>query len=71
MHIVPMTDITDILQKASLFVREKYNIPNNEIVTPQFEKEFGVRIIYNSLVMGGIIAFKSEAHYDLFLLQWS
>jgi hypothetical protein len=66
-----MNDILDQIQKASIFVREKYSIPNDTIVTPQFEKEFGVKIIYNDMFMGGLIVFKSESHYDLFVLRWT
>ncbi len=71
MQIVPMIDILDQLQKASIFVREKYNISNDTVVTPEFEREFGVKIIYDSMFMGGSVVFKSESHYDLFLLRWS
>ncbi len=70
--IVSMHDCLDEIQRASIYVRDKYSIPNNQIITPHFEKEFDVKIFYNhELFLGGCIAFKSEAHYNLFLLKWS
>ena len=72
LKIVSMNDCLDEIQKASMYLRDKYSIPNNEIVTPYFEKEFDVKIMYNDvLFLGGCVVFKSETHYDLFLLKWS
>ena len=70
--LIPMFECLDEIQRASVHVRDKYSIPNNTILTPQFEKEFGVKVIYDTdQWLGGCIEFKSEAHYSLFLLQWS
>jgi hypothetical protein len=67
-----MSECLDEIHRAALYVRDKYSIPNNVIVTPEFEKEFSVKIIYaDDIGLGGCIEFKSEAHYSFFLLKWS
>ena len=71
MFVVDSNSCLIELQNASLWLRKKYQIPNNEIVTPYFEKEFKVKVFSDEYAIASSVEFLSEGHYTFFKIKWS
>jgi hypothetical protein len=68
---IPFTDIAHEIWQAIHWVRSKYNIPSNQITSPELKKEFGLHWCMDQYGLVYAVQFDTEAQYTWFMLRWS
>lgn len=60
------------LVRAAQFIRDKYNLSSTRILSPEFEREFKIKLPDSDVLsFKDEIEFASEQDYLLFVIRWS